>query len=720
VLTYNCQLTNPNGSVVFQRNGGWQSFQSYVETHNQPINVFGTWQASSQYWISFYEDEYFADNSLYDDPDGYGYLGVQTCNSSCNLYGNGEWNEIYNQTYQIGQSSISVYIDPVTVQVLPSTISLDAGESQTFTAEVAGVPSGGSTGVTWTISNLSGGTESSGASTYAYTAPSVITTSQELTLKACSTIAPTVCETVTIALLAENIAIESPSPSVLFADGQSTSTVYADFTNAATNSSVTWTATPGTITSTGDATATFLAPASSINIFQSGPSAPVAIKGCIGNTTICNTNNSLILVQPVGIASTVPASLTAGTTTAVTITGGGFGSIPTVTVNSPTWQGVAFTQTSATNTQISGSLVVPANLSNMTASQPITLTVSATTDGLSSSATSNAINVAPVVYTYAINLSSTASQLTYGGTANLVPIITCRTNSGACGSGVSNPQLANFSVINGMGSLSKITNASATTFTAIAMNSTPQVVTVQGCASVSTSVCATTTLSVAATTLTLNPPAMSSVLTGGKTQIFSASIQNPGTANQLAWNLTATPSAAAMGTLVSASSAIAGTPTSGTSSNTYTAPIPITTPTTVTLNVCMAANANICATPVSITLQPPPTFTVTASNNNPLQTALSLGHSMSYSVNVSALNGFTGPVTLSVSGLPAGVIGQLSTSTINTSGSATLTLTSAYSTTTFIGQSAVTVTGTSGGLTNPASISLTTRPLQYRGDCGVQ
>jgi hypothetical protein len=64
----------------------------------------------------------------------------------------------------------------------------------------------------------------------------------------------------------------------------------------------------------------------------------------------------------------------------------------------------------------------------------------------------------------------------------------------------------------------------------------------------------------------------------------------------------------------------------------------------------MTANTSICATPVSITLNPLPTFSVTATNNNPSQTALSLGHSMSYTVNVSALYGFTGTVTPSVGG----------------------------------------------------------------------
>jgi len=93
---------------------------------------------------------------------------------------------------------------------------------------------------------------------------------------------------------------------------------------------------------------------------------------------------------------------------------------------------------------------------------------------------------------------------------------------------------------------------------------------------------------------------------------------------------------------------------------------------------------------------------------------------MTYNVTVTPLYGFTGTVALSISGLPAGVTATISPNPINTSGSATLTLTAAYSTSTFIGQSTVTVTGTSGNLTiSGTPFSLTTRVLQYKGDCGV-
>jgi hypothetical protein len=113
-----------------------------------------------------------------------------------------------------------------------------------------------------------------------------------------------------------------------------------------------------------------------------------------------------------------------------------------------------------------------------------------------------------------------------------------------------------------------------------------------------------------------------------------------------------------------------------------------------------------------------PIFSLTAAPNT--STLLSLGHSVSYIVNVTPLYGFTGTVALSASGLPTGVTASFSPASINTSSVSTLTLTAAYSNTTFIGNSTVTVTGTSGSLANSAVLQLTTRPLQYKNSCGVQ
>lgn len=71
-------------------------------------------------------------------------------------------------------------------------------------------------------------------------------------------------------------------------------------------------------------------------------------------------------------------------------------------------------------------------------------------------------------------------------------------------------------------------------------------------------------------------------------------------------------------------------------------------------------------------------------------------------------NEFTGTVALSVSGLPAGVTATISPASIATSGTATLTLTAANSSYTYLGASTITVTGTSGGSNVSAVFPLTT------------
>ena len=82
------------------------------------------------------------------------------------------------------------------------------------------------------------------------------------------------------------------------------------------------------------------------------------------------------------------------------------------------------------------------------------------------------------------------------------------------------------------------------------------------------------------------------------------------------------------------------------------------------------------------------------------------GGSTSFSVNVSALNGFTGDVSLSVSGLPSDVTGSFSPNPVTGgSGSSTLTLTAANSTA--LGNYALTITGTSGSLSHNLPASLT-------------
>jgi hypothetical protein len=82
------------------------------------------------------------------------------------------------------------------------------------------------------------------------------------------------------------------------------------------------------------------------------------------------------------------------------------------------------------------------------------------------------------------------------------------------------------------------------------------------------------------------------------------------------------------------------------------------------------------------------------------------GHNATYTVTITRMNGFTGSVQLSVSGLPAGVSGSFNPGTISAAGtSSTLTVTTKGNAKT--GTSTLTVTGANGTLKHAATAGLT-------------
>jgi hypothetical protein len=85
------------------------------------------------------------------------------------------------------------------------------------------------------------------------------------------------------------------------------------------------------------------------------------------------------------------------------------------------------------------------------------------------------------------------------------------------------------------------------------------------------------------------------------------------------------------------------------------------------------------------------------------QTA-SRGKSTSYTVSVTPSNGFTGNVSLSVTGLPSGATASFAPSSVSGSGSSTLTVNTSSSTPT--GTSTLTITATSGTLTHSTQVKL--------------
>jgi hypothetical protein len=119
-----------------------------------------------------------------------------------------------------------------------------------------------------------------------------------------------------------------------------------------------------------------------------------------------------------------------------------------------------------------------------------------------------------------------------------------------------------------------------------------------------------------------------------------------------------------------------------------------------TVTITGTSGSLTASTTIAVTVNAPPSFTLA-----PVAAVLSVtqGASAPDTVNVTAANGFTGSVTLTATGLPAGVTASFGTNPAT--GSSVLTFTAASTATT--GPATVTITGTSGTLTASATIALT-------------
>ena len=145
-------------------------------------------------------------------------------------------------------AAVQIQLTPIAITVLvnPSSVTLNGGQTQQFSAVVTGISV---TGVTWSISPQAGSID---ANSGLYAAPASIATSQKVTVTATSVFDSSVTGTASIALQAPAaVAIGISPTSVSLTDGQSQQFT-ATVTNS-TNTAVTWSISPqsGSIGSTG-------------------------------------------------------------------------------------------------------------------------------------------------------------------------------------------------------------------------------------------------------------------------------------------------------------------------------------------------------------------------------------------------------------------------------------------------------------------------------------
>jgi len=149
----------------------------------------------------------------------------------------------------------------------------------------------------------------------------------------------------------------------------------------------------------------------------------------------------------------------------------------------------------------------------------------------------------------------------------------------------------------------------------------------------------------------------------------------------------------------------------GSGSSTLTVSTSSSTPAgsyTVTITGKDTSGSPIHTTNVTLTVNPVlvPNFSLSAT---PASQTVTQGNSTTYTATVAPVNGYTGTVTLSASGLPSGATASFSPASISGgSGSSTLTIATTSSTTT--GTVTITISGTDGTLTHSTTVSLTVNP----------
>ena len=129
---------------------------------------------------------------------------------------------------------------------------------------------------------------------------------------------------------------------------------------------------------------------------------------------------------------------------------------------------------------------------------------------------------------------------------------------------------------------------------------------------------------------------------------------------------------------------------------------------TVALTVTNAGGSDTLTRPGYISAtSPPPDFTLTAS---PSKQTVVRGGSTSYTIGVSAVNGFSGSVSLTLTGLPANSSSAFSANPVSVPAANTSTLTVTTSSATKQGSYTLTVSASSGSLLHSTTVVLQVKP----------
>jgi uncharacterized membrane protein len=127
----------------------------------------------------------------------------------------------------------------------------------------------------------------------------------------------------------------------------------------------------------------------------------------------------------------------------------------------------------------------------------------------------------------------------------------------------------------------------------------------------------------------------------------------------------------------------------------------LTPPGTYPLTITAISGSLTHAANVTLLVTSPPDFTMSAT---PASRSVPAGSATTYSVNITAQNGYSGTATLAVSGLPTGATASFNPGSV--AGSATAQLNVSTTRSTAVGTYVLTITATSGSLSHSASATL--------------
>ena len=357
----------------------------------------------------------------------------------------------------------NLYSDPpssVAVSINPASASLQTGGRQQFTASVTGSTN---TGATW---SATGGTISSSGM---YTAPS---TAGTYTVKATSVADSTKSAAATVTVAASpTVAVSvSPASASLLTGGtqQFTATV-----TGSTNTGTTWSATGGTISSSG----MYTAPSTAGTYTVKATSVADSTKSAAATVTVAASPTVAVSVSPAS------ASLPTGGTQQFTA------SVTGSTNTGATWSATGGTISS------SGMYTTPSTAG--------TYTVKATSvaDSTKSAAATVTVAASPTIV---VSVSPTLTSLHSGGTQQFTATVTGSTNTGATWS-------ATGGTISSSGMYTAPSTAGTYTVKATSVADSTK------------SAAATVTVAASPTVAVSVSPASASLLTGG-TQQFTASV----------------------------------------------------------------------------------------------------------------------------------------------------------------------------------------------------